>query len=266
MNPLEQLAHARRDRAHRWPRPGSSGRRGPTSLVRIGARAAALGARRPPPATRRLGDPPPRPTGARRRARHADLRRGPTAARTRSPTRWRDRGPRRGRRRRDPVPQPPRLRRRDASRCSKLGADALYLNTMFAGAADHRRLRARAAQGDRLRRGVRGARRRAPRRRRKRFVAWPDGRAAGPRTRCSRTSIAAGDPSDARAAGREGPRRHPHVAARPARRRARSRKQPDSLDPVAVAALEDPAPRARADDDRRADVPLVGLRALHARR
>ena len=43
---------------------------------------------------------------------------------------------------------------------AKLGAHALYLNTMFAAPADRRRLRARAAGRDHPRRGVHGARRR----------------------------------------------------------------------------------------------------------
>ena len=44
------------------------------------------------------------------------------------------------------------------------------------------------------------------------------------------------------------------------------RKQPDSLEPAAALFSKIPLQRARDDDDRRADVPLVGLRALHARR
>ena len=44
-----------------------------------------------------------------------------------------------------------------------------------------------------------------------------------------------------------------------------SRSQPETLDPAAALLSQDPAAGARDDDDRRAAVPLVGVRALHAR-
>ena len=44
-----------------------------------------------------------------------------------------------------------------------------------------------------------------------------------------------------------------------------ARKQPDSLEPAAALFSKIPLQGARDDADRRADVPLVGLRALHAR-
>ena len=57
--------------------------------------------------------------------------------------------------------------------CAKLGASALYLNTMFAGPAAHRRdASARSPTALDLRRGVRRAARRRRRRGRARFVAW----------------------------------------------------------------------------------------------
>ena len=147
--------------------------------------------------------------------------------------------------------------------CSKLGASALYLNTAFAGPqiTDVMRRENPAALvydadfanlvGD----GGEG---------RKRFVAWAEpgeraGRSAarGPdRGRQHRRS----DP-----ARRAGPRRDPHL--RHDRHAQGRRAQAARFGRAAGGAvLEDPAAGARDDDDRRADVPLVGLRALHARR
>ena len=79
--------------------------------------------------------------------------------------------------------------------------------------------------------------------RRKRFIALARRPSKPARTRCSRTSSRDGDPSDLVAARGEGPRRHPHLRARPARRRAPQRKQPDSLDPAAALFSQDPAAR-----------------------
>ena len=96
------------------------------------SRRCARGARRPRPATR-VGRPryPDEPAIIDELG-HADLRARSTSARTRSPTRWQADGIGEG----DGVAILCRNHRgfvESTSRCSKLGADALYLNTSFAG-------------------------------------------------------------------------------------------------------------------------------------
>ena len=78
--------------------------------------------------------------------------------------------------------------------CSRLGAHALYLNTMFAAPQLADVVAARGREGDHLRRGVRRARRRRQRRRATRFVAWHDGESAAGDPLLE-DLIAAGDPA-----------------------------------------------------------------------
>ena len=101
-------------------------------------------------------------------------------------------------------------------------------------------------------------------RRRKRFIAWHDAEEGKPKDPLLEDLAASGDTAPVSPAERARQGDHPHVrhhgdaqgrlalaaqVARPGRR----------------AAGHDPAQGAREDDDRRPDVPLLGLRALHAR-
>ena len=146
--------------------------------------------------------------------------------------------------------------------CSKLGANALYLNTAFAGPQiadvlrreDPKALIYDEEFADLVSEGCVG---------RKCFVAWRDpgeapvGAAAGGADR-ERDGLRTA------AAEREGSRGDPDVGHdRDAEGRGAQTARVDGSGGGAV--LEDPAEGARDDDDRRADVPLVGLRALHAR-
>ena len=145
---------------------------------------------------------------------------------------------------------------------NKLGAHALFLNTAFSGPQLTDVARARGPGRGDLRRGVRGADRGRDRRpqalhRLARARGRPDrphDRRPGRRRRHRRPRPAGragqgADPDlghDRQAQGREPA---PAAVARPGRRAARA----------------DPAQGGGADDDRRAAVPLLGLRALHAR-
>ena len=146
--------------------------------------------------------------------------------------------------------------------CSKLGAHALYLNTAFAGPADHRR---RPSARSRPRSSTTTSSRASSTTPARAASASSPGTTPtrSPRTRCIEDLIAARRPVRRRAAGREGPRRHPHERHD---RHAQGRPAPPArvAGPGRRAVLEDPAARRRAHADRRADVPLVGLRALHA--
>ncbi len=147
--------------------------------------------------------------------------------------------------------------------CAKLGAGALYLNTAFAGPQITDVLRARRPGRGDLRRGVRRARGRGR--------AGPQALRRVERARRGASSvptleqlIASRLGRRARRARRERARRDPHLGHD---RHAEGRRAP----PAGLAragrgaVLEDPAEGARDDDDRGAAVPLVGLRALHAR-
>ena len=145
--------------------------------------------------------------------------------------------------------------------CAKLGAGALYLNTMFAGPQITDVLRREDPAAVDLRRRVRRARRRGRRgaqtlrrlERARRRLRGSDAR--GPdrgRLDCR-----------ARAARRERPRRDPHLG-HDGHAEGRSAQTAGHARARRGAVLEDPAEGARDDDDRRAAVPLVGLRALHA--
>ncbi|CAA9530566.1 MAG: Long-chain-fatty-acid--CoA ligase, partial [uncultured Solirubrobacteraceae bacterium] len=209
---------------------------------------------------RGVGDPLSERHGDHRRARDAHLRRR-REAHQRSRQRVREEGHQGGRRGRDHVPQPPRLRRRDRRVLEARGARALPEHHVR-GPADHGRGQARGPRRDRLRRGVLQARQ--GRRQGPQALHRLVRRARQARLRHHRGAHRAGRHDRPEPAEGEGPRRHPHQrddrhaegrqpqAARVARSRRRALQQ-------------DPAQGARAHDDRRAAVPLVGLRALHAR-
>ncbi len=162
--------------------------------------------------------------------------------------------------------------------CAKLGASQLYLNTAFAGPADRRRAAAGGADGADLRRGVRGPRerglggyaslrgvvrdtRRARGRRGSRRKRRRDGRSGGSKARGPDRGRR---PDAAGAAVRARPRGDPDL--RHDRHAEGGQTQAARLDGAAGRdVLEDPVAGARDDGDRGADVPLLGLRALHAR-
>ena len=228
-----------------------------------GRRAAALG----PDAGRRLHAPPPSrypdDLGADRRARHADVPGGPRALQ-RARARARRDGIGEGDGVGDHVPQPPRLGRAPTSpapssaptRCSSTPRSPARSSptspqreepTAIIYDEEFARLLEEAGGG------------------RKRFIAWHEPDAA-----------TAGDPHARRADRR---RRHVRpVAAAPSRARpsiltsgttgtpkGASRSQPQSLDPVAALLERIPLRAREQHDDRRAAVPRLGLRALHAR-
>ena len=224
-------------------------------------------ARQPDPlgrhARRRLrgvGRPLSRRGRAHRRARPAHVP-GDPGAHERARPRARRRRRQRGRQRRDHGPQPPRLRRVGGRLLEARGARAVPQHVVLRPAARRRR-RPREAEGDHLRRGVRrGARRRRAPAQALHRLGRAGGRDEGP---------------DARGADRA--RRPANVVppAEPGKAiiltsgttgtpKGASRSQPKSLDPVAALLVAHPAEGAREDDDRRAAVPRLGLRALHAR-
>ena len=211
------------ERGHRPPER-------PDQLARHGRRAAAAGGH----AGRRLHrrrDPPPGRAGDHRRARHADLQRGPRAHERARPRARRATGIEEG----DGVAIMCRNHRGfiDATvACSKLGANALYLNTAFAGPQITDVVK-REKPCDHLRRGVRR-------------VLADAGEAPQALHRLVRRPGASADGPDAR--GPDRPRR-PVDAARAAARagprviltsgttgtpKGASRKQPESLDPAAA--------------------------------
>ena len=201
----------------------------------------------------------PNEHGDHRRARHAHLRRG-ARAHERARERVARRRPGRGRRHRDHVPQPPRLHRGHRGGLEDRRARPLPEHRVR-GPAAHRGRPAREADGDRLRPGVHRAAR---------------GRGQAPQAlhRLGRRRLAArshargadrvGRHRGAGAARRARPRRDPHLRhdrhAQGRVAQAAGRPQPGDRAPVAH-----PAEGRRAHDDRRAALPLVGLRALHAR-
>ena len=256
-NPIGARRPGGRDRA----RGGHVGPGAPVAAGQDGARARVIRTPRSDAGSRLHDerDPPPERDRDRRRARHAHLRRG-ARAHQRARERVARRRARRGRRRRDHVPQPPRLHRGHRRRVEDRCARPLPEHGVRRSAA-HRGRPAREADGDRLRPGVRRAARgrgQAPqalhRLGRRRLAARPDARGAD-RVRRHRV---------ARAARRARPRSHPDLGhdrhAEGRRPQAARRTQPGDR-----AAVADPAEGGRAHDDRRAAVPLVGLRALHAR-
>ena len=147
--------------------------------------------------------------------------------------------------------------------CSKLGAHALFLNTAFAGPqltdVVEREKPIALIYDEEFAELVHDAGVR-----RKRFIAWHDGgrEAQGP---AARGPDRAGRPVRRRRRPSEKGRvRHPHLG-HDRHAEGRVAQAARVARPGGRAALEDPAARAREDDDRRAAVPLLGLRALHAR-
>ena len=127
----------------------------------------------------------PAPAGRRSTSSARSATASCTAARTRSPARSPPHGIRAGRRRRDHVPQPPRLHGRHRRLLAARRPRALPQHDVRRPAARRRR-RARGREGDRLRRGVRRARRAA--RAASTSASSPGTTARAPAaTRCSRT-------------------------------------------------------------------------------
>ena len=146
---------------------------------------------------------------------------------------------------------------------NKLGAHALFMNTAFSGpqlADVAEREDPAAIIFDEEFAGVLEAATAG----RKRFIAWhePDGDRGDDRTLDE--LIEGGDTSDLAPPPAQG-KALILTSGTTGTPKGASRKQPQSLDPVAALLEQHPAAGARADDDRRADVPLLGLRALHAR-
>ena len=220
--------------------------------------------RSPPPSCagaprRRPASPPRRQIPARddadRRTRLAHLRaRAPPLQRARP--RLRRDGDRPRRRHRGHVPQPPRLHRDDPRRGQARRQRALPQHDVRRPAAG-RGDAARGTEGARLRRGVRRPARRGRRERR------ADRRLDRRRRRGA----------DARLADRRQRRLQPEAAARQAALRdphlghdrhaeGRPALQPRRAAGDGGADRQDPLPRPRDDDDRRAALPLLGLLPL----
>ena len=141
----------------------------PDRLCAHRPRAAALGTTPAAGYTAAAARYPGR-AGDHRRARHAHLPGGRTSAPTRSPTRSRDDGIEAG----DGIAIMCRNHRGfiDASvACSKLGANALFLNTAFSGPQLTDVAKREKPEGAHLRPGVRGGAQ-GREQRRKRYVAW----------------------------------------------------------------------------------------------
>ena len=147
--------------------------------------------------------------------------------------------------------------------CSKLGAHALYLNTAFAGPQITdvvKREKPVALIYDAEFEELVARRRPAP----QALHRLARRRATAPEDPLLEDLIAAGDPSDVVPPESKG-RVVILTSGTTGTPKGAQRKQPESLDPAAALFSKIPLRAARADDDRRADVPLVGLRALHAR-
>ena len=148
---------------------------------------------------------------------------------------------------------------------SKLGIHCLYLNTQFAGPqleeVVKREKPVALVYDEEFSELLEDAAKR-----RKRFIAWYDPEATdGERTDPTLEElIEAADPEHAGAAGRVRARGDPHLGHD---RHAEGRDAQAAGDDRAGrrAPVQDPAARAPAHVHRRAAVPLVGLRALHAR-
>ncbi len=193
-DPLVPYSHAMSQVQH--PRPGqqpraqageessptpASARCGPTSSSTAATTMLRAGGRR----RRRLSDVcgAPPDSSADRRTGVADLRRGPPAHQRVGP-RVGDLEHRRGRPRRDPLPQPPRLRSPPRSRAQARRPRAATSTRCSRGAAAHRRRRAPGAarRSSTTRSSPRCSRRRG--KRRKRFVGL--GTTAGARRPAAR--------------------------------------------------------------------------------
>ena len=143
--------------------------------------------------------------------------------------------------------------------CSKLGANALFLNTAFSGPQltdVAKREKPKAVVYDQEFAAVlkdAGSRR-------KRYVAWTEGKAKDP---ALEALIAAGDPSPPPAPSEQG-RAIILTSGTTGTPKGASRSMPKSIDPIAALLSVIPLQRAREDDDRGAAVPRLGLRAVGA--
>ena len=127
--------------------------------------------------------------------------------------------------------------------CSKLGANALFLNTAFSGPAADRRRQAREAEGARSTTRSSPSCSTTPARRRKRYVAWhepDDGKPDDPRLE---DLIDGGDTVRRRAAGRARARRSILTSGTTGTPKGASRSQPRVARPGRGAAVDDPAAR-----------------------
>ena len=196
-----------------------------------------------------------------RRARAAHL----PARSTSAPTRWRTRSPTTASTRATTSrswPATTAASSRRSSACSKLGAHALFMNTSFSGpqltdVADREKPKA-IIYDEEFAEVLADAGRR-----RKRYISWaepdvgdegPDARGADRARRPRRR-----DPAVGAGQGRDPHLRHDGDAE------GRLAQPAEVARPRGRAAVADPAEGAREDDDRRAALPRLGLRALHAR-
>ena len=125
---------------------------------------------------------------------------------------------------------------------AKLGAGALYLNTIFAGPQLRRGDPPRGAEGARLRRGVRRPARRASTSASQRVLAWSDGATTDEPTldaliAARRRVQTCSRPPD------KPPLRDPHLRHDRRRRRARSARAPTALGRAGRADRQDPLPQ-----------------------
>ena len=144
--------------------------------------------------------------------------------------------------------------------CSKLGANALFMNTAFSGPQltdVAKREKPKAIVYDQEFAEVLAD----AGKRRKRYVAWHDGKADDP---LLEDLIGRGDPAPLKAPGERG-RAIILTSGTTGTPKGASRSMPKSIDPIASLLSRDPAEGAREDDARRAALPRVGLRAVGAR-
>ena len=243
--------------------------RPPPAAARPAASAPAsrccAGARRRPPATRAAAARYPDDVGADRRARHAHLPRGPRAhqraRRTRSPPRASRAG--------DGVAIMCRNHRGFVEALRRLLASSAPTRCSSTPRSPGPQLadvaRARGRRGADLRRGVRASCSRRPAAAQALRRLARAGR--GDRRRPARSSdlIDGGDRVRPVAAARAGQGRSILTSGTTGTPKGAPRSQPQSLDPVAALLERIPLRARETHDDRRAAVPLLGLRALHAR-
>ena len=215
----------------RSPRPGSSGRRGPTGCCNT---AVALVRWGPTPAAGYTAAAAryPDDVGDRRRARHAHLQAGPRAHQRARPRAAQGRRRRRGRRRGDHVPQPPRLHRDRRGVLEARRQRPVPQHGVLQAAAD-RRARARGARRARLRRRSSPSCSSDADVELKRYIAWhePDDEARRPAPRGR--SIEGGDTTNLT------PPKEPGKATiltsgTTGTPKGASRSQPKSMDPIAA--------------------------------
>ena len=166
------------------------------------------------------------------------------------------------RRRGDHVPQPSRLHRRDG-RLLEARRQRAVPEHGLRRAPDHRCARARGSGGGDLRRGVQPSWSRPARAGRRRFVAWSEPGARAGSDAAARGADRAGASSELQPPPEKG-RVVILTSGTTGAPKGAARKQPDSLEPAAALFSKIPLRARRDDDDRRAAVPLLGLRPLHA--